>query len=688
MIIKYETLDSVKDNMVTEITNIEEMTMEDLNNLPSMEELLSQEAAPSFVEGTIVKGVIAEKRDKEVLIDIGYKAEGSVSKEEFSNWDEVEVGQSVDVYLEQIEDDYNNMPVVSVRKAQLQKAWDDIVANYNEGEKIKGVIKHRVRGGLIVDVGVDAFLPGSQVDVGPVRNLEEHLGNEEEFKILKINPERRNIVLSRRELLEEIRKEQRAELLGGLEAGEIRMGVVKNITDFGAFVDLSGMDGLLHITDMSWGRVSHPSEVVKVGEEIEVMILDVDRERQRVSLGLKQKEGNPWDTVEVKYPVGEKVSGRIVNLMPYGAFVELEEGVEGLIHVSEMSWVKKINKASDILNVGDEVEAVVLDLQREQQKISLGLRQTMENPWEVIASKFPKGTKIKGKVRNMTSYGAFVQIQDDIDGMIHVSDMSWTRKTNNPNEVLQKGKEVEAIILEVDPSQQRISLGLKQLHEDPWAKIDDYYKVNDFVEGKVTKLASFGAFVELEQGIDGLIHISQLSEERVAKVKDVLTIGDVVKARVVKIDVNERRIGLSLKTNKEDNNFDAAIDKQTDSKDGLKRGDAMVDLGNVFDDAFSQMKEETAKENEEVSETVETVEEIPIVETAESTEEVVETPEQPTEEVVEETPVAETTEEVVEAIEETPVDETTEEVVEAIEETPVDETTDRRSCRSNRRNTR
>ncbi|MBT7841835.1 MAG: 30S ribosomal protein S1, partial [Lentisphaerae bacterium] len=565
--------------------------------MPSMDELLGQSINESFAEGAIIQGRVVEKRDSGVLLDIGYKAEGFVPREEFSSWAEVEAGQVLDVFLEQIEDE-DSMPVVSVRKAEVKKAWDGIVENYEEGGTIRGLIKSRVKGGLIVDVSVDAFLPGSQVDIGPVRNLEDYIGREEDFRILKINASRRNIVLSRREILEEARAEQRQALLETLKPNEIRRGVVKNITDFGAFVDLKGMDGLLHITDMSWGRISHPSEVVKVGEEIEVMVLDVDRERQRVSLGIKQKEGNPWDTVDVKYPIGTRVQGRVVNVMPYGGFVELEEGIEGLIHVSEMSWTKKINRASDVLKVGDEVEAMVLDVQKEARKISLGLRQTMVNPWEVIAETFPKGTKIKGKVRNMTSYGAFVQIQDDIDGMIHVSDMSWTRKINHPSEVLEKGQEVDAVILDIDPSQQRISLGMRQLSDDPWASIEDSYHVGELVTGTVSKLASFGAFVELEDGIDGLIHISQLSDDRVARVKDVVNVGDQVQARVVRIDPDERRIGLSLK--------DAQEEGYTEDFEGgsvptpqLKPGDELVDVGNIFDDALAQLgiDDESAEED-------------------------------------------------------------------------------------------
>lgn len=560
----------------------------ELSDGMTMEALLGTAKTPAFAEGSVITGLIAEKRDNGALIDIGYKAEGFVAREEFTGWDTVTVGQSIKVFLEEIESD-DHSPRLSVAKAKLQEAWDNIVNNYKEGGIIKGTVKHRVKGGLIVDVGVDAFLPGSQVDLGPVRSLDSYLGQAAEFKIIKINADRRNIVVSRRELLETERATQRATLMADLKPGELRRGLVKNITDFGAFIDLNGMDGLLHITDMSWGRISHPSEIVKVGDEIEVMILSVDQDRQRVSLGLKQKEGNPWDTVTIKYPLSSRVKGRVVNVMPYGAFVELEEGVEGLIHVSEMSWTKRINKASEVLKVGDEVEAMVLDVQHEAKKISLGLRQTMENPWEVIAQKFPKGSKIKGKVRNMTSYGAFVQIQDDIDGMIHVSDMSWTRKVNNPSELLQKGQEIEAVILEIDPSQQRISLGMKQLADDPWTNIENYFHVGDMVEGKVTKLASFGAFVELPSGIEGLIHISQLSEKRVERVKDVIKAGDLVKARVVKIDPEERRIGLSLKVAGEDATAEDIAAATASST--LKPGEAMVDLGDVFDHAMAEKNE-------------------------------------------------------------------------------------------------
>ena len=513
----------------------------------SMNDLLATEQKSEIVENSIVPGKIVEKRNDGALVDIGYKAEGFIPAAEFRNWADVKVGDEVDVYLEEIENE-NSMPGISLQKANFIKSWNKITSEYGEGSVIKGLMKHRVKGGIIIDLnGVEAFLPGSQIDIGPVKNMDDFIGKEYEFKILKINQDRRNIVVSRRELLEASRKDRRAQLLKDMEVNQIRKGIVKNITDFGAFIDLGGIDGLLHITDMSWGRISHPSEMLELGQEVEVMILDIDYDKERVSLGLKQKTKNPWDEVETKYPVGSTVKGRIVNIMPYGAFVEIEQGVEGLIHVSEMSWTKRVTKAGDIVSVGEEVEAVVLDIDKEGKKISLGLRQKTRNPWEVLAEKYPAGSRIKGKVRNMTSYGAFVEIENDIDGMIHVSDMSWTRKINNPNEMLKVGDEVEAVILDIDPQQQRISLGLKQIEEDPWANINDLYKIGDVVTGKVTKITTFGAFIELTHKIDGLVHISQISKDRVEKVKDKLSLGQEIEARVIKIDRDERRIGLSIK---------------------------------------------------------------------------------------------------------------------------------------------
>ena len=556
----------------------------DFSNIPgSMEELLrSAESTNAFNKGKIVEGTIVAKRPDGALVDIGYKAEGFVPASEFLKFDETNVGDKIDVYLEEIEN-RNNMPELSLEKANSIKAWNRITTEYGEGHVVKGFMRHRVKGGIMVDVeGFPAFLPGSQLDVGPVRDMNEYIGKEFDVKIIKINQDRRNVVVSRRELLEESLRDQRGKLLAEMKVDELRKGVVKNITDFGAFIDLGGVDGLLHITDISWGRISHPSEVLQVGQEIEVVIIGIDKEKERVSLGLKQKTRNPWDDVVAKYPKGSRVKGKVVNIMPYGAFVEIETGVEGLIHVSEMSWTKRISKASDVLSIGEEVEAVVLEIDRDSRKISLGLRQKERNPWEVLAEKYPVGRRIKGKVRNMTSYGAFVEIENDIDGMIHVSDMSWTRKINNPNEVLKPGMEVEAVILDINPEQQRISLGLKQAESDPWANIDQLYKVGDVVKGKVTKIAAFGAFVELSNKIDGLIHISQLSREHVEKVKDVLNVGDEVEARVIKVDTDERRIGLSIKAVGEDFSPEELKAAEEEYTAALKPGEDMVAMGEVF----------------------------------------------------------------------------------------------------------
>ncbi len=565
--------------------NFEE-TFLDFSSMPeTMGELLEKNAcATTFTKGKIVEGKIVDKRQDGALVDIGYKSEGFVPASEFLKFNEAEVGDKIDVYLEEIEN-RQNMPTLSLEKAYSIKAWNRITTEYGEGYVVKGYMRHRVKGGIMVDVeGFPAFLPGSQIDVGPVRNMDDYIGKEFDLKIIKINLERHNIVVSRRELLEETLKEQRGKLLTEMAVDDIRKGVVKNITDFGAFIDLGGIDGLLHITDISWKRIAHPSEVLHVGQELEVMIIGIDREKERVSLGLKQRTRNPWDDVETKYPKGSRIQGKVRNLMPYGAFVELEDGVEGLIHLSEMSWTKRIAKPSDILNVGDEVEAVVLEIDRDSHKISLGLRQKERNPWEVLAEKYPVGKHITGKVRNMTNYGAFVEIENDIDGMIHVSDMSWTRKVNTPNEVLKPGQEVEVVILEINPEQQRISLGLKQAENDPWASIGELYKVGDVVKGKVTKITAFGAFVELSNKIDGLIHISQLSRDHVDKVKDVLNVGDEVEARVIKVDTGERRIGLSIKAVGE--NFSEAELKAAEAEYSAawKPGEDMVAMGELMDD--------------------------------------------------------------------------------------------------------
>ncbi len=431
-------------------------------------------------------------------------------------------------------------------------------------------------------MGVDAFLPASHIDIQPPKNLDQYIGQTYDYKVLKINLERKNIVLSRRELIEEQRASKRRELLEKINPGDLVKGVVKNITDFGAFIDLDGMDGLLHITDMSWGRISHPSEMLKQGEEIEVMIIEINRDKERVSLGLKQTKSNPWENIENKYPIGTHVKGKVVNLVPYGAFIEIEEGVEGLVHVTEMSWTKRITKPSELLRVGDDVEAVVLGIQKDEEKISLGIRQLDPNPWDMVVHNYPVGAHVHGKVRNITTYGAFVELEEGIDGMVHVSDMSWTRKVNHPSEVLKKGDEVDAIVLDVDTGNQRISLGMKQLAEDPWEDVDGRFRIGDVVTGVVSKITSFGAFVELQDHIDGLVHISQISEDRVEKIKDVLNVGDEVTARVIKIDRDERRIGLSIKAANYD---DEQLEAETQTYDSMKEGGDLMNLGDILDQA-------------------------------------------------------------------------------------------------------
>jgi len=541
-----------------------------------------EETLKDFKEGSIVKGKILEIRTSAVLVDIGYKSEGLIPTEEFKDLDELKPGDEVEVLLEKLEDD-EGMVVLSKQQAEQQRNWDRVLEQFTEGGNIEGVIRNRVKGGLIVDVGVDAFLPGSQLDVVPVRNLDEYMNRPLEFKILKINKERRNIVLSRRELMEDKRREQKKVLLLEIKPGQMRRGMIKNITDFGAFIDLNGMDGLLHITDMSWGRINHPSEMLRVGQELDVMILDVNLEKERISLGLKQKTTNPWDDIEIKFPINSRIRGTVVNLMPYGAFVELEEGVEGLVHVSEISWTKRIAKASDVMAVGDLIDAVVLSINKDEKKISLGMRQIEANPWDEVLEGYPIGARVTGKVRNFTSYGAFVELQEGIDGMIHVSDMSWTRKINHPSELLKKAEEVECVVLEVDPGNQRISLGLKQAQEDPWTAISSKYQIGQVIQGKISKLTSFGAFIEMEEGVDGLVHISQISEERVQNVKDVLQIGQEVEARVVKVDPVERRIGLSIKAAQIS---DEEFEVDDEMLKGLQPGEDLVDLAGAFDQAF------------------------------------------------------------------------------------------------------
>jgi len=556
-----------------------------VNAMTEMQELIAK-SLRDFKEGSIVKGRILEIRPREVLVDIGYKSEGVIPASEFDDMNEVEVGDEVEVLLEKLENE-DGMVVLSKEKAAHKQNWDKIVKVFEGDGLIKGKVKAVVKGGLTVNIGVEAFLPGSQIDIVPPKDLQQFVGNTYDFKIVKINDERKNVVLSRREIIEQERAEKRTRFLEIVKVGDTVKGVVKNLTDFGAFIDLDGMDGLLHITDMTWGRLTHPSELLKIGQEIDVVVLDINKEKERVSLGLKQTQRNPWDKIEERFPVGATVRGRVTNLVPYGAFVEIEEGVEGLIHVSELSWTKRITRPSDVLAQGQEIEAVVLGVNKEEQKISLGVRQLEPNPWDAIEHKYVIGSRVMGKIRNMTAYGAFVELEEGIDGMIHVSDLSWTRKINHPSEVLKKNDEIEAIVLDIDKVNQRISLGVKQLDSDPWKEIDQKYKIGDLVHGKVTKLASFGAFVQLQDDIDGLVHISQLSEEHVAKVKDVLKVGQEVEARVIKVDKAERRIGLSIKAA---HYSDEELRRETEAFDSLRPGEDMVGLEQAFQAAEEEYR--------------------------------------------------------------------------------------------------
>jgi small subunit ribosomal protein S1 len=532
----------------------------------------------NYREGSIVKGHILEIRPREFLVDIGYKSEGVIPASEFDEPESVELGDEVEVLLERLEND-EGMVVLSKEKAAQRQNWEKIVGVFKGDGLIKGKVRSAVKGGLTVNVGVEAFLPASQIDIVPPKDLQQFVGNTYDFKIVKINEDRKNVVLSRREIIEQERSEKRQAFLGGVNIGDTIVGTVKNITDFGAFIDLDGIDGLLHVTDMSWARLNHPSELIKVGQQLSVQVLDINKDKERVSLGLKQMQSNPWDKIEERFPVGQKVSGKVTNLMPYGAFVQIEDGVEGLIHVSELSWTKRIARPSDVLTLGQEVEALVLGVNKDEQKISLGVRQLEPNPWDEIELRYMIGKQVKGKVRNMTAYGAFVELEEGIDGMIHVSDLSWTRKINHPSEMLKKGDDLEAVVLDIDKTNQRISLGVKQIDTDPWKEIDGRFRIGDLVKGTISKLTNFGAFVQLQDDIDGLVHISQISEDRVEKVKDVLKVGQEVEARVIKVDKAERRIGLSVKAA---NYSEEALRKEAETLDTLRPGEDMVGLDQAF----------------------------------------------------------------------------------------------------------
>ena len=498
-------------------------------------------------EGEVVRGRVVEVRDSEVLVDIGYKSEGTIAMEEFRHAGTLpKVGDEIEVYLESKEDS-EGLIVLSKDKADKIKVWDAISKSHDSGTPVEGKVVEVVKGGLSVDVGVRAFLPGSQVDLRPVKNLASMLGQMIRAKVIKLNRRRGNVVLSRRAVLEEEREEKRKHTLSVLSEGMVLTGAVKNITDYGAFIDLGGIDGLLHVTDMSWGRVGHPSEIFQIGDQVEVVVLHFDRETGRVSLGYKQKSSDPWAVVDERYPVGAKAQGRVVSLTNYGAFVELEPGVEGLVHVSEMSWTRRVRHPSKLVNVGDMVDVMVLDVNKATKRISLGMKQVEADPWATIDERYKPGERVEGKVRNLTDFGAFVELEPGVDGLLHISDMSWTRNIGHPSEILKKGQSVDTQVLNVDRDNKRISLGLKQIQPDPWESVSQRYPMGSRVTGKIVRLTDFGAFVELEPGVDGLLHISQMSTRPIASPSDLVNVGDELTLMVIRVDPNERRIGLSLK---------------------------------------------------------------------------------------------------------------------------------------------
>lgn len=540
-----------------------------------------------FKVGDVVSGTVVEVQSDYVLVDINYKSEGLIPIDEFRIVDgvrNVKAGDKVEVLIDRIENE-NGMIGLSKNKADMLRAWSDISKAAENEEVIEGTVVAKVKGGLSVDIGVTAFLPGSQIDLRPVRNMDVYIGKTYKFKVIKFNKKRGNIVLSRRALLEEERESLRTQTLDAIKEGSVVTGVVKNITDYGAFIDLGGMDGLLHITDMSWGRVKHPSEILNVSDEIQVKVLKYDNEKERVSLGLKQLQADPWETVRATYTIGAKLKGKIVSLAEYGAFVEIADGVEGLIHVSEMSWTKRVKHPSQIVNVGDEVEVVVLEVDTENRRISLGMKQLQTNPWVELKESYAPGTIIEGEVKSVTDFGVFIGVEEGIDGLVHISDFSWTKRVNHPSEMFQKGQKVRAVVLGVDIENERFSLGIKQLEADPWSNIESKYAIGTQHDVKVTKTADFGVFVELESDIEGLIHISELTTERINKTEDFVKVGDVLRAEVISIDKDARKIGLSSKLVK-------LRDAKADVEDYAKKATSTskTSLGDLFGDQLKNIK--------------------------------------------------------------------------------------------------
>lgn len=534
-------LDDTRDELDSVLADISADT-----GLLDMDSMLKPES-DNLKAGTLLKGRIVGRAGDDVVVDVGLKSEGVIPHGEWDDKSSIDIGDVVDVWLDTIESD-SGLIVLSKRKADRLLNWQRIVETKNEGDTVRGRVMRKIKGGLLVDIGYPVFLPASQVDIRRPGDIGEFIGREIEAKILKIDAERKNIVISRRKLIEEERTTAKENLLRNIEVGQVRRGVVKNIAEFGAFVDLGGIDGLLHITDMSWDRIGHPSELLRIDDEIEIKVLSVDKDKEKVALGLKQLKESPWEHIEERYPVNTRVKGEVVNIVPYGAFVKLEPGVEGLVHISEMSWTRRINHPSELLHEGQPVEVMVLEINKGKQEISLGLKQTEVNPWTQVAAKYPPNTRIRGRVRNLTNYGAFVEVEEGIDGLLHVSDMSWTKKISHPQEMLQKGDEVECVVLKVEEDKQRIALGLKQLHEDPWLRaVPENYIPGQIVEGTVTKITNFGVFVELEQDLEGLLHVSELADHKVEDPHEVVKIGDKLQVKILRVDPQERKIGLSKK---------------------------------------------------------------------------------------------------------------------------------------------
>ncbi len=535
--------------------------------------------------GTILRGTIVSQIGNDVVVEVGLKSEGIVDASEFESPDEIEPGREIEVLLEDT-DSESGLVLLNKRKADLIKGWEKILSEKKEGDVVTGKVIRRIKGGLLVDIGVPVFLPASQVDIRKPGDISRFIGKEVDCKILKIDIEGRNIVISRRKLIEEERRSSKEKILSEIEVGQLRKGIVKNIADFGVFVDLGGLDGLLHISDLSWGRISHPSEVVELDQEIECVVVGVDKEHEKISLGLKQKTSSPWEDVERRYPIGAKVKGKVVNVMSYGVFVRLEDGIEGLVHISEMSWTKRLAHPGELVNLGDEIEVVVLSVNKEKQEISLGLKQTQTNPWAIASQKYPVGAIVTAKVRSVANFGAFVEVEPGIDGMIHISDLSWTRKHSHPGEALQKGQEIKCIVLEVNEEKRRVSLGIKQMTEDPWLRaIPEKYIPGHIIRGKVAKLTNFGAFVELEEELEGLLHISELADHKIDKPQDIVKVGDDVEVKILKVDTDARKIGLSLRRVKW-----AAEEQSTDSEqDRVPTGPEKV-LSDADADQFRRLQ--------------------------------------------------------------------------------------------------